>query len=261
MEGALPFLIFGAGLVLVVLGAWYAHRQEQKRIEAFQRWSGREGLAYRPEKRSDPAYAYELFERGHSRYLRHLAWKEFEAPTPGLSAVKLALFEYHYAVTRRTGKSSSTSHYYYTCVLLDPGLDLGQVELAREGLGDKLLQAIGFDDIDLEDPEFSRRYAVKARRREDAYALLDQAMMRFLTAFKAPSLSTRGRELLLFAETSASPEAYESMTRFVLRFLAQLPRTLVNAERAERGLPPLVEAGNAAPESRAALDQFEGDPT
>lgn len=259
-QGGILLLLF-AGLALAGLLVWYSHHQEQKRLEAFQLWARGRDWSYRPDKRKDPGYAYELFERGHSRWLRHLVWKEFEAPTPGLSAVKPALFEYHYAITRSTGKSTSTSHYYFSCLLVDPGLDLGAVELTREGLGDKLLQAIGFDDIDLEDPEFSRRYAVKARRREEAYALFDQAMMRFLTALEPPSLATNGRELLLFAETSASPAVYESMTRFALRFLAQLPRPLVNAERAARGLPPLVEAGNAAPGSRAALEHLEGDRT
>ena len=261
MEQAGPVLLVIAGVALVGFLVWYSHHLEQKRLEAFQRWARGGSWSYRPDKRKDPGYAYELFERGHSRYLQHLAWKELEAPTPGLSAVKPALFEYHYAVTTSNGKSTTTSHHYFSCLLIDPGLDLGNVELRREGLGDKLMQAVGFDDIDPEDPEFSRRYVVKARRREDAYALLDQAMMRFLTAFKAPSLTTRGRELLLFADTKASPEVYESMARFMLRFLAQLPRPLVNAERAARGLPPLVEAGNAAPESRAALEHFEGDRT
>jgi hypothetical protein len=250
----LPLLV----VALALLFAWLAWRHERRRLEAFVAWAEAGGWVFAPEKVGNPRLPYALFERGHSRYLRFAAEKRCAAPTPGLDDVRLRLFEYHYAVTHSTGKSTHTQHHEFTCALLDPGLDLGHVGLRREGLGDKLVQALGFDDIDLEDPEFSKRYVVAARERRHAYELLDGPMMRYLALRRAPNLETRGREVFLHAASKASPQGYDVLARFVLGFLAQLPRPLVNAERVRRGQSPLMEAGNASSSSRSALEHIEG---
>jgi hypothetical protein len=249
-------------LVVAVFGllAWWSAARERKRLAALAAWCAREGFDFDSAKLASPGHDYDLFRRGHSRYQRYTARKDLAAAVPGLDSAGLRLFEYHYAVTRSSGKHTRTDHYFQSCALADPGVDLGTVALRREGWGDKLVQALGFDDIDLEDPEFSGRYVVGARERKDAYDLLDGAMMRFLCAHEVRFLETRGRGLLVHLEGRASPEAFRWLAGFVLGFLAQLPRPLVNAERARRGLAPLVEAGNASTASREALDRTKGQP-
>lgn len=256
------FLLIVAILVVVALLAWWHAERERKRREALATWCAVDGWSFDPAKVHSPGYGYELFERGHSRYQRFTARKKLAGATPGLEdapgpeKATARLFEYHYAVTHSTGKSTHTDHYHFTCALLDPGADLGRVSLRREGLADKLAQAIGFDDIDLEDPEFSKRFVLRARERKDAYDLFDAAMMRYLCAHPDYVLEARGRELLAYVEEDASPETYRDLARFVHGFLAQLPRTLVNAERARQGLEPVLEAGNASTSSRRALDRL-----
>lgn len=246
-------LLIVAVLAVVVLLAWWHAEAERKRLAELAAWCRGSGFDYDERKVRNPGHDYELFERGHSRYQRCTARRRVEQATPGLGAAELTLFEYHYAVTRSTGKSTHTDHYYYSCLLVDPGADLGRVALRREGLGDKLFQALGFDDIDLEDPEFSKRFVVQARERKNAYALLDGPMMQYLCALPPHGLEARGRELFACLAERGSPRSYDFLQRFALGFLAQLPRTLVNAERARQGLPPELEAGNAAASSRKQL--------
>lgn len=253
MEYLLALLVL-AGIVALV---WYSVVQDRKRIQALAGWAADEGWTLDPSERKGPALDYDLFQQGHSRSCRFTAERTLEAVTPGLESARLRLFEYHYAVTHSTGKSTTTHHHYHVCALVDAGLELGRVRLRREGLGDKLVQALGFDDIDLEDPEFSRRYVVQAAERRDAYELLDGPMMRFLCAAPAPSLETRGRELFAYVPQAATARGYRQLAAFTRCLLAQLPRPLVNAERARLGLEPLLEAGNASPASRAALARFE----
>ncbi|MSR63376.1 MAG: hypothetical protein EXS08_13115 [Planctomycetes bacterium] len=255
----MPIVVILSVLAVAALLLWLTILSERKRLAAFQVWAADHGWRFDPARIRNPDLEYELFQRGHSRYLCFSALKTFPAPTPGLEPVQLRLFEYHYAVTRSTGKTTYTESFHFTCALLLPGLDLGHVALRPEGLGDKLVQALGFDDIDLEDPEFSKRYVVQARERREAYDLFDGPMMRFLGAREAPQLETRGRELFVCVERKPEPSGYEALAAFVLEFLAQLPRPLVNAERARRGLAPLLEAGNASSASRGALAELEGD--
>jgi hypothetical protein len=248
------FLIL-AVLAVVGLGVWLHLEAERKRLAALSAWCAAEGWGFDESELRSPDHPYDLFQRGHSRYLRWTATKLCPEATPGLAAAELRLFEYHYAVTRHTGKHTHTDHYHFTCALVDPGLRLGAVALRREGWGDKLAQAIGFEDIDLEDPEFSRRFVVQARERRDAYELLDGAMMRYPCARPATALETRGRELFACVEERASRETFHALSAFLLGFLAQLPRPLVNAERARLGLAPELEAGNASRSSRGALER------
>lgn len=248
-------LLIVAVLAVVGLGVWWQIEAERKRLAALSAWCAAEGWGFDEEKLRSPDHPYDLFQRGHSRHQRWTATKRCPAATPGLEAAELRLFEYHYAVTRHTGKHTHTDHYHFTCALVAPGLNLGAVALRREGWGDKLVQAVGFDDIDLEDPEFSRRFVVQARERRDAYELLDGAMMRYLCARPDCALETRGRELFVCVEERASRETFRALSAFVLGFLAQLPRPLVNAERARLGLAPELEAGNASRSSRRALER------
>jgi hypothetical protein len=244
-------LVIGAVVLAAFLGWWF-YEQERKRLAAIAAWCRKGDWDYDERERKSPTHPYELFSRGHSRYQRCTATGSFEGATPGLAQAELTLFEYHYAVAR--GKH--TEHHYYTCLVADPGADLGHVSLRREGLGDKLIQAAGFDDIDFEDPDFSKRFVVQARDRRDAYELFDGAMMRYLCARPNYGLETRGRELFVYWEGQASPQSFQALARFALGFLAQLPRPLVNAERARQGLEPELEAGNASTSSRQALDRL-----
>jgi hypothetical protein len=240
-------LVVGLAIAAAVLG----HALERKRRAELEAWARERGWSFSAEKRGAPGHAYDLFRRGHSRFSRYHAQRCLDDATPGLDGGGATLFEYHYAVTHHTGKTSHTTHYYSTCALVDPGADLGRVLVRGEGLGDKLAQAIGFDDIDFEDGEFSRRFVVQASDRKQAYDLLDGAMMRFLVAHGGWRVETRGRELLVHRNGRVSPGAFDEIAAFTRGFLAQLPRPLVNAERGRRGLPPVIEAGNAAPSSRA----------
>ena len=54
------------------------------------------------------------------------------------------------------------------------------VLLRREGLFDRMAGALGFDDIDFESVEFSRRFHVKSSDKRFAYDLIDAGMMQFL---------------------------------------------------------------------------------
>jgi hypothetical protein len=246
-------VVLGILLVLAAIAgiAWLAYLAEKKRREALRAWAAGRGFSFDPEKRGDPSLPFSPFGKGHSRYSRHHAEKALPDGVPGLEGGQLGLFEYHYAITRNTGKSSSTQHFWFTCALMAPGLDLGRVQIRDETWGDKLVQAIGFDDIDFEDAEFSKKFVVTAEDRRQAYALLDHALMSWLCVRPGWQIETSGPMLLVFKRQRVSPAGYDAIVDFAVGFLRQIPRILVNAERARRGLPPSIDAGNAAPSSRA----------
>jgi hypothetical protein len=241
-----PGIIIALVVVLIGVVAVLAYRLEKKRREEMRRWAREGGWHLDERKTKRPDLPFALFDQGHSRYSRFHASKVVPEAVPGLDEAAVQLFEYHYAVTTSTGKSTSTSHHHFHCALVEPGLDLGAVTIRNEHIGDKLAQAIGFDDIDFEDHEFSRKFVVQARDRKEAYDLIDQRMMAFLLDHRGWHSETAGDILFVHGSGKPNAERYAALADFVLGFLGELPRTLVNEERVRRGLPPAVDAGNVA---------------
>ncbi len=246
MEGAPIVLFIALGVGVVVAVAVISHHLEKKRREALAAWAAAHGYSFSPDKRSSGFPHVDLFSTGHSRWGRYFFGKTIPEGVPGLDRADLSVFEYHYAITTGSGKNRRTTHHYFTCAVAEPGLDLGRVHIRPEGFFDKIAQAIGFDDIDFEDGEFSRKFVVKAKDRKRAYDLLDRRMMEFLKSRTGWKVETLGREMLAYRSGRLKPETVPAAADFVEGFLAQIPRVLVNEERSARGLPPATDAGNAA---------------
>lgn len=242
-----PLLI--AGVIAAIV---YGVRMERKRREAMQAWAAARGWRIDTDKTSGYSLDFGLFREGHSRWARYRTRGEVDDAVPGLGSLAVELFEYHYAVTTSNGKSSTTHHYHFTCAHADLGLDLGQVVIRKEHWGDKLVQAIGFDDIDLEDPDFSKRFMVKAADRRDAYELLGRDLMDYLLANDGWRVETLGRSLLAYRKGSPKPEDYDALLGFVEGLSRSLPRVFVNSERERRGLSPVLDAGSAADDHAAS---------
>lgn len=249
----MEFLVFALVAAVAIAFGVYAHKQEKKRVEALVAWTRAAGLRLVAQRRNDPPWPFDLFRRGHSRYAQVLAEGALPGATPGIEGASLLLFEYHWAVTTGSGKNRRTHHYWRTCALVELAVEVGHVSVEREGLGDKLAAVFGFDDIDFEDLEFSKRFKVQAEEKKDAWTLLDGAMMDWLKAHAQCRIETQGSRALVVLEEAgkASPERFLALKQWTTGFLAQLPRVLVNAQRGRQGLPPVMEAGNAAAASRA----------
>lgn len=250
-------LLVLAAIALIVLLALWSAKLERERVAALTSWCEHNGWRLDTSTRGSPGLDYALFRQGHSRSTRDRATKRVPAAIPGLDAVAIELFEYHYAITTSNGKTTTTHHYHFVCAKVEPDIDMGRVLIRPESWSDKIAGAIGFDDIDFEDVQFSKRYYVSASDRRQAYDLIDGPMMRYLCSLSAPQIETRGREMLVHRSGRANAASYASMAAFVSAFLTQLPRPLVNAERARTGRSAVLEAGNAAASSRKILEDFE----
>jgi hypothetical protein len=241
-----PTVIIVLGIILVVvvgIAAWYF---EKKRREAIIAWAKANGYRFSPHKRRNPRLHFTPFGQGHSRWTRYHLTKTQAEAVPGLDDAGFDLFEYHYAVTTRSGKSSNTTHYHFTCGLVQAGLDLGDMTIRREHWGDKIVQAIGFDDIDFEDHEFSKKFMVKGRDRKRVYGVIDRRMMTFLLSRGKWMIQTEGETLFVHMSGKPNAERLDRLDGFLTGFLKSLPRTIVNEERERRGLPPVLDAGSAA---------------
>ncbi len=233
------FLLFAA---LVIAVGIYGHRASKRRRAAFQAWATAGGWQYHS-KRQSVDLPFRATKRGENRYLLDRFTRALEDAVPGLDAARFELFDYHYEVESGSGDNQSTTHYHLTCALVDAQLEFGDVRIETESLFDRLVQSFGFEDIDFDHGEFSKRFKVSAKHPKQAHELLGHELMDYLLAHDEWRIETQGR--VLFACRTGKPDLldFEAADRFARGFLQHLPRLLVNLERERRGLPPSIQAG------------------
>ena len=233
-------ILFIVGLVLVVgVAAWLGHQAEVARREALGRVARASGMSFSPEPRewsagglfssAAPLAPFAVFEKGHSRRsCNHMAgelrvWDR---------EIGVTLADYRYRITSGSGKHRSTRTYETSFLLarLPFPAGLPDLRVRREGFGDKIAAAVGFDDIDFESDEFSRRFHVSCADRRFAYNLIDPRMLEHLLDIDPPDFEIRGDLLLLTPAAGMvkwEPESFEAARVWTRDFLARWPEFVV----------------------------------
>ena len=96
--------------------------------------------------------------------------------------------DFIYRVTRSTGKTTTTQTYRFSYLIVHLPWPAPDVLIRPEGMFDKLAGAFGFDDIDFESAEFSRRFHVKSKDKRFAYDVVHPRMMEFLMTGDPPTV-------------------------------------------------------------------------
>ncbi|MHC4428421.1 MAG: hypothetical protein ACYS0D_07430, partial [Planctomycetota bacterium] len=159
----LHVLLIIVGVIVVGTLAYVGWLIEKKRREALAGLADRLGWYFDPsrDRDHDEEYAnFEIFRRGHSRAAYNTLRGTTELADRSC-AVKMG--DFLYRITTSTGKSTQTRTYRFSYLIVDmPWAGLPALLIRREHVFDKLAGAFGFDDIDFESAEFSRKYCVKS---------------------------------------------------------------------------------------------------
>ena len=222
-----------AMLAVFGIGAWLAHKAAAERRRALAELAARHGLAFDPHEDDghDDEYAqFEIFRRGHSRVAKNTLSGRLELFGRPCA---LRAGDFRYRVTRNSGKSRRTSTYRFSYLIVHPPWQTPPLLIRREGVFDKLASAFGFDDIDFESDEFSRRFYVKSTDKRFAYDVLHPRMMEFLLAEPPPMLDLEGGALCVSdGERRWDPAGFERQIAFVRKFCELWPRHLLAAMEA-----------------------------
>lgn len=177
----LLFILIPVLLVVFGLLAYHAHLQAKARREALADFARRRGWQFNPNRDSswDTRYAqFGCFTTGHSRYAYNLLHGTLDMsgnPRP------CTLGDYTYKITSGSGKNRRTTTYRFSFLLIElPFVGLPELAVRPEGFFDRLTTLVGFDDIDFESEEFSRKFHVESSDKRFAYDLLHPRMMELL---------------------------------------------------------------------------------
>jgi hypothetical protein len=220
-------LIIVAVAVAAVAGIYLAWKAEQERKRAMQALAAKLGFRFveTPDPDHDERYSqFEIFRRGHSRVALHTMVGNLELLGRQCPA---RCGDFRYKVTRSTGKSTSTTTYRFSYLIVDLPWRTPPLLVRPEGVFDKLAGAFGFDDIDFESDEFSRRFYVKSGDKKFAYDVIHPRMMEFLLAERPAMLDVEaGAVCLSDGQRRWQPADYERTIAFLRRFFDLWPRHL-----------------------------------
>ncbi|MFO0827411.1 MAG: hypothetical protein U0572_04605 [Phycisphaerales bacterium] len=231
MAQALPCLIvplvIGVIITIMVLAA-RAARQRQLELEALARELG---LAFDPSSvpRFDKNWPrFECFSRGHSRRAFNLL--SGALPEATHAGGRCLLGDYEFKETHSNGKTTQTVTYRFSfLILMTRWGETPDVLIRRENFLDKIAGLLGFDDIDFESAEFSRKFMVKSSDKRFAYDLIDPQMMEFLLLDGTPNIDVGGGAVCFWygQNKRLDPAGLRSLFAWGTDFLHRWPRVVV----------------------------------
>ena len=215
-------------VLLVGVMAYFGHLQEKKRREELAALAERLGFRFDPNNDSshDDEYAqFEIFRRGHSRVAKNTLTSTVELFE---RSCRLVMGDFRYKITSGSGKNRRTTTYNFSYLIVHPPWQTPPLLIRPEGVWDKLKGAFGFDDIDFESDEFSRKFYVQSSDRKFAYDVLHARMMEFLLQNSPPMIDIEDGALCLSGGRRRwEPDRFEGAIDLVRRFCELWPRHLV----------------------------------
>ncbi len=167
-------IILVVGVIIAV--AVYGVLREKKRREAMTALAARLGLAFDERKDRELARRYKFLDRlsqGSDRYA-------FNTMSGRYQGENVLAFDFHYETYSTDSKGNrQTHHHHFSFFILALPLSFPELTIVREGIFSKIAQAVGYDDIDFESHEFSRKFCVRSRDKKFAYDVCNARMIEY----------------------------------------------------------------------------------
>ncbi len=207
-----PLIIVGVIAVVVVL-AIVGYISARKRRQAMLDLAARLGLRWDPQKDWDLAERYSFLNKlraGSNRYA-------FNTLSGNYQGQDVLAFDYHYETHSTDSKGNrQTHHHYFSCFTLHLPRSFPELVIGREGFFSKIAQAFGYDDIDFESHEFSRKFCVRSPDKKFAYDVCNARMMEYLLANDDLTIEIDQDSLALTFNSRLDPARIEpSLNRLV----------------------------------------------
>lgn len=221
-EQILIFIIFAGAVVALILFARWSAAERRRKLEA---WTAQRGWRFQGQDTDEMEVLQERFSAlavGSSRHGFNIAtglWRDRQAKT----------FDWHWV----TGSGKHRHTHCMTVALVVSRLPLKPLLVRPEQMFDKLAELVGFNDIDFESAEFSRRFFVKAEDRRWAYDVIQPATMEYLLSAPAFSLAMSASGVLVWDERQWEPEELERALEHASAVLDRMPGFLAQQQAKE----------------------------
>ena len=103
-----------------------------------------------------------------------------------------------------------------------------ELTIGREGFFSKIGQALGFDDIDFESHEFSRKFLVRSKDKKFAYDVCNARMIDYLLSNTDLSIEIESNVLAIYFTGRLAPEFIEKNLKRLVEIRSLILEYLFN---------------------------------
>ena len=221
----MEILIFVAFAAVIVLVAYFAHRQAARRKSELTALAARLGWTFRAGNDHTLAERFgspRCLAQGSNRY----AYNVLEGRYRDRSVCS---FDYHYETYSTDSKGNrQTNHHRFSVAVLETDLPLKPLLIRPEGFFDRIGEFFGMDDIDFESNEFSREFHVTSPDRRWAFDVIHQATMEFLLEAPRFTVELHGPRVLVYRSRCFEPAEFETAIGLADGIIGRLPNYLLN---------------------------------
>jgi len=215
-----------AVMIVAVIFGYYAAR---RRREALSAWAASRGWSFGAEKDHgfDERFGgFDCLQRGSRRYAYNVSEGD-------LDGRRVLAFDYHYETYSSSKHGRQTHHHYFSAVIVLTDMLLKPLFIRPENFLDKITEFLGYDDIDFESAEFSRKFYVKSPDKRWAYDVIGQSTMEFLLAAPRFTVQFQGAGIIAHRGKTFEPADFERAIEVVEGMLDRLPPSVVRELRPE----------------------------
>jgi hypothetical protein len=222
----LMFAIVGVLVVVAVIAGLASAKAERERRLRLESLARQHGWTFEPPLHASLSDLYphvEIFNRGHSRKAFNLMSAEVDLAG---DRFRMLAGDYTYKITTSNGKSTSTTTYRLSFLYVHwpEQWRVPDLLIRPEGIFDKLKGAIGFDDIDFESEEFSRKFWVRSSNKRFAYDVIHPRMIDFLMSSRPGQIELANGSAGFFGNnTRWEPAEFEQSLGWLDAFFALWP--------------------------------------
>jgi hypothetical protein len=229
VDNLVGWLVF-ALMIAAFIGwvVWGSYREAQRR-KALMAWAAQRGLTFQAANRPDfdSHYGFNCLVQGENRY----AYNVMEGQNGNRS---IRAFDYHYETHSTNSKGGrTTTHYYFSAVIIETGLPLKPLYVREESFFDKVGEFLGFEAVHFELQAFNDTFHVTAEDKKWAFDVFNQATMEFLLGAPHFSLEMKGTRLIAFRSSTFGPKSFDAALDVMSGVLDRLPPYLLRELKGE----------------------------
>lgn len=159
----------------------------------------------------------------------------------------ILMFDYHFETYYEDEDGDKqTEHHYLSGALIHLSKEFPELICRPEGFMDKAAQSLGFDDIDLDNLEFSKKFVVKCRSKKFAYDIFHPRMMECLLSIGRISLELEKNTIFIHRPDTLKPELLRMHLDALVRMKQLFPRYLL----ADSSYPDAPEGPQRKPQKK-----------
>ncbi len=209
-----PLIIIGFVALFIVIGV-FGYLSAMKRRQAMMALAAKLGLIFYSEKDRDMPRRYRFLDKlrhGRDRYAFNVLCGKYQD-------YDVTAFDYHY----KTGSGKDTHHHYLSFFILQLPVSFPELVIGKEGFFSKIGQALGYDDIDFESHEFSRKFCVRSEDKKFAYDVCNARMIEYLLSNSDLSIEVEGNVLAISFNRRLSLEYIEPNLNRLIKIRTLMP--------------------------------------